>query len=802
MLGLTSAEAAERLRDTGPNAIPEPRRRPVAAFLRKLSGPVPWMLEAALVLELSMGKRLEAAILVVLVLLNAGVSFSHERRAERALELLRQKLRVLARVLRDGAWNRVPAETLVPGDVVHVRVGDFVPADVRLSDGEVLLDRSMLTGESLPVVARASDVAATGSIVRRGEATGEVVATGARTAFGKTVSLLQHAHGTSRLEGFVLRLVGVFVGLDAILASVVLVVALVEGGDLAVVAPFVLLLLLASVPVALPSMFTLSTAVGAAELAHAGVLVTRLAALEEVAALDVLCSDKTGTLTKNELGVAAVVTVSGSSERDVLRFAATASDPATEDPIDLAILDREKERGGERVELVPFDPSTKRAEARFRRDGAEWRAIKGAPAAVASLVVNAPDLSPAISSLAARGCRVLAVAAGPTDALRLVGLIGLSDPPRESSREVVARLKELGVRVLMVTGDSAATAAAVSVEVGIGSRVATRIQPDLSSFDALAGILPEDKLHLVHALQSTGHVVGMTGDGVNDAPALQQSDVGIAVASAVDVAKSSASVVLTEPGLRGVLTAIEVGRRIFERMLTYTLNMSVKKLEIPMFLAIGFLAFDAYVVTPRLLLLLMVTNDLSTMSLASDRVTPSATPRRWSGRAIVSSAFGISLAWLVFLAAVFEIGQRVLRLPAGATQTLAFLALVLVGQANVFLVRERGHLWRSIPGRWTLGSSLVTIAVVSFVVVSGVVADPLPPSIVVVLLGCVVLFTLVLDLAKVSLTRAPASCSTCSGGRRRVQRSSGRAGSRSSRPTRARARRRRRGGCSRRRSTS
>ena len=749
--GLSAAEAAKRLAEGGPNAIPQRRPRPLVTFLRKLSGPIPWMLEAALALETALAKHVEAAILVDLLLINAIISFSHERRAQAALDLLRTKLRVLARVRRDGAWIQVSADALVPGDVVHVRVGDFVPADVRLIEGDVLLDRSMLTGESAPVDARAGVVAAAASIVRRGEATGEVVATGVRTVFGKTVSLVQEAHGKSHLEALILTMVKSFVALDGALAALVLVVALSKGDRLVDVAPFVLMLIIASVPVALPAMFTLATAVGSSELARRNALVTRLAALEEVAALDVLCSDKTGTLTQNKLALVAVTAVGDRSERELVELAAIASDPATQDPIDLAILERasaESAASVERLELVPFDPATKRAEASVTRDGMEWRVIKGAPAAVAALVSSDRDFAPEIARMAERGCRVLAVAAGPREDVRLIGFLGLLDPPREDSRDVIARLRALGLRVVMVTGDSPATAAAVATEVDIGSRVATNAEADPSSFDALAGVLPEDKFRLVRSLQSAGHVVGMTGDGVNDAPALKQADVGIAVASAVDVAKSASSLVLTEPGLGGVLAAIEVGRRIYQRMLTYTLNMSVKKLEIPVFLAIGYLALGTYVVTPRLLLLLMVTNDLSTMTLASDRVRPSPKPERWRGRALVAAAFGVSLPWLAFLVTAFEVGRRAFALSSQASQTFAFLCLVFMGQANVYLVRERRHLWSSMPGKWTMAASTLTILASTAFAAFGILMDPLRLAVVAPLLASVVAFTFALDAIK------------------------------------------------------
>ena len=439
---------------------------------------------------------------------------------------------------------------------------------------------------------------------------------------------------------------------------------------------------------------------------------------------------------------------------EILQLAVLASDPATQDPIDLAIIEAAQQTPAssmERIGFVPFDPETKRAEAICQRDGIEWRVIKGAPQVITAIASHEHDYSRELAAMAERGCRVLAIAAGPRAGIRLVGFVGLLDPPREDSRAVVARLRELGLRVIMVTGDSAPTARALAAEIGIGPRVATKADADPSTLDVLAGVLPEDKFLLVRTLQGLGHVVGMTGDGVNDAPALKQADVGVAVASAVDVAKSAASVVLTQPGLAGVLAAVDVGRRIYQRMLTYTLNMSVKKLEIPVFLALAFLVFKTYAVPPRLLLLLMVTNDLSTMTLASDRVQPSSGPERWKGRSLVLRAVAIALPWLAFLVTTFIVGRSFVRLSPGALQSLSFLTLVFMGQANVYLVRERRHLWRSMPGHWTLIATIITVVIVSMMAMFGVFMVSLAPIVVVSLLASVVVFMLVLDVGKVQI---------------------------------------------------
>jgi H+-transporting ATPase len=761
--GLSSEEARRRLLEYGPNAITEKKPHLFFALAGKFWSSVPWMLEATIILELALGKFVEGIVIAMLLLFNASLSLLQETRARSALELLQKRLAVRARVLRDSAWGLIAAEELVPGDFVHLQIGDLVPADIAVREGEVLLDQSALTGESLPIEADKGKTGYAGSLVKRGEASGEVIATGPQTYFGKTAELVRSARTASHLESIIFTIVKYLVATDTALAAAVFLYAAVMGMPLAETLPFVLILLVASVPVALPATFTLATAIGAMELAKRGVLVTRLSAIEEAAAMDLLCSDKTGTITRNELSLAALHPYPPFGDRELLRLAAYASDEAGQDPIDLAILSRARAEASvpapaQRLKFTPFEPATKLAEATFVQDGKQMRAMKGAPQAIATRIGHRANLDAEVERLSAGGYRVLAVAGGPEGAVRLVGLLAFQDPPRDDSGSLVRSLNQLGVRVVMVTGDGMATARAIAAQVEIRGRVCSsrELRENLDrSLDCgvFAGVFPEDKFHVVRALQQAGHVVGMTGDGVNDAPALKQAEVGIAVSNATDVAKASASLVLTHPGLTDTLAAVESSRRIYQRMLTYTLNKIIKTVEIGLFLSIGVILTRTFIITPLLIVLLLFTNDFVTMSIATDRVSASPSPDRWHIGTLMRA--GISLGSLILLLSfsLFFYGRDFLHLPLPKLQTLVFVTLVFTGQGMVYLVRERRHFWNSAPSRWMILSSIADVTVVCLIATRGVLMAPLPALLLGEVLGACALYLIVLDFLKVPILR-------------------------------------------------
>jgi H+-transporting ATPase len=741
--GLTSAEAADRRGRYGSNSVAQMRPDGLRTLLQQFWGLLPGMLELVVLIDLILGKWVEAAVVAALVVLNAIMGFRQKGQAQKALALLRQHLQINSRVRRDGRWQELPAGMLVPDDLVHLRVGDVVPADVHLADGQLEVDQSQLTGESLPIELASGGTAYAGSLISRGEATGTVTATGARTYFGKTADLVRTAEAPRRLERLIVTITAYLGAVVLALALTAFATMIIRGTPLAEMLPFGVMLLVTAVPLGLPMMFTMSAVLGTRALAGNGILVTRLAAIEDAASMDVLCLDKTGTLTENRLAFGSAAGFDGTSADEVLRLAALASDEATQDPIDLAVLKAAGERGlveagPRRLVFTPFDPSTKRSEASVQHGDQVLRVVKGAPAPVAALAqASWPEISAEVVRLSADGSRVLAVASGSGSSLRVAGLITLSDPPRPDAAALVARLREQGVRLLLVTGDGEATARAIAARVGITGTVAPagtlreNLDPQtVDRFEIFAGVYPQEKFYLVQALQKAGHMVGMTGDGVNDAPALRQADVGVAVAKAADVARAAASLVLTKPGLGEIVMAVEGSRRIFKRMQNFVLTMIGMKLSTPIFLALGVILLGVSMLTPLQIALMMFFGNIVTMSVSMDQVIPSPRPDRWAVRPLMATGLGFAALLLLLDSTVFWIGSNVLQLGAAQTQTLVFAWLAVgAGQALLYVTRGRGFFWeRPHPGRWHLLATLLDVGVVGAMVTLGWLMAPIPIS--------------------------------------------------------------------------
>jgi H+-transporting ATPase len=766
--GLTSDEARRRLKAFGPNAMPDTRVHPLRMALEKFWAPVPWMLEATVLLELGLGKYIEAAIIAALLAFNAALGLFQENRASATLAALKSRLALNASVRRDGAWKTVPAVELVAGDVVKLSLGGVVAADVTILEGGVLLDQSMLTGESVPTEAGAGVRTYAGALVRRGEAVAVVTATGVRTKFGRTAELVRTAHVVSTQQKAVLRVVGNLASVNGVVVLFLVAYAWFLRMPVDEIGPLVLTAILGSIPVALPATFTLAAALGARALAKHGVLPTRLSAVDEAASIDVLCSDKTGTLTRNALAVTTVHPMAGFDEGRVLALAALASSDGGQDPVDAAIraaaLQKPVAGMPAVVAFVPFDPATKMSEATVRGpDGGTQRVVKGACAAVIgdtmsstlARAAGSAQAAAAVNALEEKGFRVLAVAVGSPDAMALAGLIALSDPPRPDAAALIAALQGLGVRTVMVTGDAPVTAAIVAQAVSLDGAVCPPgsirdlVRPE--QYSVFAGVLPEDKYALIKAFQKGGHTVGMCGDGANDAPALRQAQIGIAVSTATDVAKSAAGMVLTEPGLAGVVAAVREGRITFQRILTYTLNSIIKKVVTVLLLIVGLLMTGHAILTPLLMVIVMIAGDFLAMSLTTDRVRPSRLPNSWQigGLTIAGVFLGV---WLLgFCSGILAFGVFRLRLDIGALRTLVFVALVFGSQATIYAIRERRNLWGARPSVWLGVSSVVDIGIASVLSVGGIAMTPLPGLVVVEVFAAAFVFAFVLDAVKVPL---------------------------------------------------
>ncbi|HEV2200113.1 MAG TPA: plasma-membrane proton-efflux P-type ATPase [Bryobacteraceae bacterium] len=725
--GLTNTEATARLEREGPNEVPEKKSHPFLRFARKFWGLSAWMIELIALLSFILGKRADLSIALALLVVNAVLSFLQEQRASSAVTALRRQLQVTARVLRDGTWQARPAHDLVRGDLVRVRTGDFVPADLRVFEGALRVDQSVLTGESNELGKAVDSTLYSGSIVRQGEATAVVVATGVRTYFGRTTQLVESARPKLHIEEVITRVVKWLFLIVGVLVSVALAASIAEGLRLIDILPLSLVLLMSAVPVALPVMFTVSMAIGSIELARRGLLVTRLSAAEDAANMDVLCADKTGTLTMNRLSLAGTIPQPGVTEDDILRDGALASNEADQDPIDLAFLRTARERGllgggGKVVSFEPFSAKSRRTEALVERDGQTVRVMKGALRTLAELAHLESSALAALETQAdeqaRKGFRVLAVARAEAGVpLRLVGLAFLHDAPRPDSAQLIKELNSLGVTVKMLTGDALPVAREVARELGLSEIIsahdlrapqnieATELVHDSGGF---AEVFPEDKFLVVKSLQAAGHVVGMTGDGVNDAPALRQAEVGIAVSSASDVAKSAASAVLTTEGLAGIVDLVKNGRAIYQRVLTWIVNKVSRTILKSGFVVIAFLVTGRFVISALGMVLLVFMTDFVKIALSTDRVRPSQKPESWNIGPLVRLAVLLGLLMLLEALGLLALGWYRFNLGNGdgRLQTFTFLTLLFFALLSLVSIRERQPFWSSRPST-VLATALV-----------------------------------------------------------------------------------------------
>jgi H+-transporting ATPase len=747
--GLSQAEAQKRLAQYGPNEIKEKKDNPFLKFLTYFWGPIPWMIEGAVILSGVVRHWLDFFIILFLLFSNALVAFWEEHQAGNEIAALRAKLATKARVLRDGKWATPKVSELVPGDVIRLRLGDIVPADARLLAGDpVQVDQSALTGESLPATRKPGEAVFSGSIIKRGEIDALVYATGTKTYFGKTAELVQDAHTVSHFQRAVLKIGDYLIILAVALVAVIVAIALFRHDPILSTLEFALVLLVAAIPVAMPTVLSVTMAVGARLLAKKQAIVTKLSAIEELAGVDVLCSDKTGTLTQNKLTLGDPFCVSGIPADQIILWAALASRAEDKDTIDLAVIGGVKDdkalKAFQVLHFQPFDPVHKRTEATVKAsDGRQFYVAKGAPQVILGMATNAGEVKSAVekavNEFAGRGFRSLGVArADQENKWQFVGLLPMFDPPREQAKATIASARQMGVEVKMVTGDQLAIAQETARQLGMGTNIldATVLRDSkneqsaqsvksIEKADGFAQVFPEDKYNIVDVLQKHGHIVGMTGDGVNDAPALKKADCGIAVSGATDAARAAASIVLLASGLSVIIDAIKESRRIFQRMNSYSIYRIAETLRVLFFMTLAILVFNFYPVTAVMIVMIAVLNDGAILSIAYDNVHYKDKPEAWNMRLVLGISTVLGVIGVVAAFGLFYLAERVFHIDHAHVQTLMYLKLSVAGHLTIFLTRTRGPFWSIRPARILWIAVLGTQIVATLIAVYGLFMTPL-----------------------------------------------------------------------------
>jgi H+-transporting ATPase len=747
--GLSQAEAKQRLDQYGYNEISEEKTNPYLKFLSYFWGPIPWMIEVAVILSALVQHWTDFGIILVLLIMNSVVGFWEEYQAGNAIEALKKKLAIQARVKRDGKWIVVPAKELVPGDVIRLRIGDIVPADTRLfGESPISVDQSALTGESLPVTHSVGDAVYSGSIIKQGETDGLIYATGSSTYFGKTAQLVESAATPSHFQRAVLKIGDYLIALAVFLVILILTVALFRGDQMVTTLQFALVLTVAAIPVAMPTVLSVTMAVGARFLAQKQAIVTKLASIEEMAGIDVLCSDKTGTLTQNKLTLGDSFCLDGISEDQLVINASLASRVEDQDPIDLAILGKlhkNAEWDSYKVtKFQPFDPVIKRTEAEvIGPGGLSFKVTKGAPQVILALAANASEVKPqvdlAIEQNAKRGFRSLGVArVDKGQDWKFIGLLSLYDPPREDSKATIEAAQKMGVQVKMVTGDQVAIARETANQLGLKPNILeadlftnpnqheiAQVEDAIENADGFAQVFPEHKFYIIDVLQRKKHIVGMTGDGVNDAPALKKADAGIAVAGATDAARAAADIVLMTPGLSVIISAIKESRKIFQRMNSYAIYRITETIRVLLFMTLSIIVFNFYPVTAVMIVLLALLNDGAILSIAYDRVHYSDAPEKWNMRNVLGISTILGIAGVISTFGLFYLGERTFKLDQATIQTLMYLKLSVAGHLTIFITRTRGPFWSIKPSKILLGAVLGTQLVATLISVYGLFMHPI-----------------------------------------------------------------------------
>jgi len=747
--GLSQTEVEKRLEQYGYNEIAEKESNPLLEFLSYFWGPIAWMIETAAILSAVVRHWSDFGIIMTLLVVNALVGFWEEYQAGNAIAALKKKLALNARVKRQGSWKTILSRQLVPGDIIRLRIGDIVPADAKLLDGDpIQVDQSALTGESLPVTHASDEAVYSGSIIQQGEIEALIYATGENTFFGKTAQLVESAHTTSHFQRAVINIGNYLIVIALMLVTLILAMALFRGDNMLTTLEFALVLTIAAIPVAMPTVLSVTMAVGARILAQKQAIVSRLSSIEELAGIDVLCSDKTGTLTQNKLTLGEPFLLDGVTSDGLILNASLASREENQDPIDLAVLagleDEQIRSQYEIVHFMPFDPVNKRIEATVNSpDGLQFKVTKGAPQVILELAVNANSIrgqvEEAVEQFAGRGFRSLGVARTDEGGQwQFLGVLPLYDPPRPDSKETIRVARSMGINVKMVTGDQIAIGKEIARQLGLGVNLldaslfaetkhheAGQLADAIEQGDGFAQVFPEHKYHIVDVLQNRGHIVGMTGDGVNDSPALKKADAGIAVSGSTDAARSAADIILLTPGLSVIIDAVKESRKIFQRMNSYAIYRIAETIRVLLFMTLSILIFNFYPVTAVMIVLLALLNDGAILSIAFDRVHYSNRPEVWNMPVVLGMATVLGLAGVISTFGMFYLGERIFHFNREFIQTLMYLKLSVAGHLTIFVTRTRGPFWSIRPSRVLFGAVAGTQLIATLITVYGVFMTPI-----------------------------------------------------------------------------
>jgi len=748
--GLNDADIHAKRMQYGYNEIPEKEVGPVIGVLKRMWGPIPWLLEAAMIFELILGKGVQAAIVFLLLVFSAVIGQIQENRAKKAIGYLHQQLQISVRTLRNGTWQTIPARELVPGDIVHARVGDIVPADIEIIHGNVSVNESALTGESIDVTKEAHETIFSASTISHGEVIARVSAVGITSSYGKTANLVRTAEAPGRLQTLLFNIVRYLAYLDVFLAVILVITAFIQGTPWQDLLPFLVILFIATIPISMPSSFVVANSLEAKNLAKEHVLVTGLSGIQEAASMNVLLVDKTGTLTNNRPEISELIPFGQLEDTELLKFAAAASDDTSNDTINIAILGALKKLKlgmPERTSFTAFDPVQKVSMAQINHNGNQLNVVLGSPAVIAENAEIPRNFMDQVNSLSSKGSRVLAVAAGESGRLVCQGLIALADSPRDDAKESVAKIQALGIRIIMLTGDTAGTAKSIAEQVGIGTRIGTLKDALFNplDFDGFANVYPEDKYKIVKALQNLGMVVGMTGDGINDAPALKQADVGIAVSTATDVAKSAARVVLTKPELSDIIKVIDSGHRVYRRMMTWTITKLARTAELAALLTFGLIFTGFFPVSLSLIVFIVVMNDMVTLTLGTDSAWPTTVPENWNMPRLVKISAIFTIGWLALGLVILLFYRNVQHISPEQISSLMFLYLIYSAMATILMTRTRDQFWSFTPSKWVAGMIAINLIIATLMAAFGWVTAAVSLQSILILMIITVLAMMILD---------------------------------------------------------